>query len=282
MESIIDIYNNLLVYNKSKINYLIDKNNIIWFKFISIATILKYKNRNDALRDNVNKENQKKIKELDVFIKNDDHPNTVYINETGLYTFLLKSRMKKAIEFQLWIVNDVLPNLRKNGKYEIEKRLKIKLKKINKKIKILEKENIKLKNDMTKHKYPLGTHVYILEDNKMYKIGYTDNLVKRLEIYNTGRTDKVEYAYYKKTKYGKEIETCMKAILNKYIYKSKKEFYNCSLEKIIEAINKCISIEKKNKKYNKLNKIQTGGSILIIDSLISLYKEKYKYYSTFL
>jgi prophage antirepressor-like protein len=58
--------------------------------------------------------------------------------------------MKNAINFQLWLVNDVLPNLRKYGKYEVDKKLKIKLKNINKKIKILERENIKLKNNMTK------------------------------------------------------------------------------------------------------------------------------------
>jgi len=35
---------------------------------------------------------------------------------------------------------------------------------------------------------------------------------------------------------------CVKALLNKYIYKANKEFYNCSLDKIIEAITKCIKI----------------------------------------
>jgi predicted GIY-YIG superfamily endonuclease len=132
---------------------------------------------------------------------------------------------------------------------------------------------------MKKHKYPLGTHVYVLEDNNMFKIGYTDNLAKRLATYNTGKADKSDYAYYKKTNCGREIEKCMKAILNKYIYKSNKEFYNCSLEKIIQAINTCIKAEKNS---DACNKIQTGGGLPIIDSLISLYKDKHKYYSSFL
>jgi prophage antirepressor-like protein len=279
MNSVIDIYNNLLVYNKNNINYLIDNNNTIWFKFISIVNILNYKSRKDTLRDHIFSENKKKLKEINTFEKYNEHPNTIYINETGLYTFLIKSKMKKAHDFQLWLINDVLPNLRKYGKYEIEKKLKLKLKNINKKLKILEKENIKLKNDMKKHKYPLGTHVYVLEDNNMFKIGYTDNLAKRLATYNTGKADKSDYAYYKKTNCGREIEKCMKAILNKYIYKSNKEFYNCSLEKIIQAINTCIKAEKNS---DTCNKIQTGGGLPIIDSLISLYKDKHKYYSSFL
>jgi prophage antirepressor-like protein len=280
MNSIIDIYNSLLFYNENKINYIIDKDNNIWFKFISIATILNYKSIRDTLRDNVANENKRRLKEIDTIIKTNDHPNTIYINESGLYTFLIKSKMKNAHGFQLWLVNEVLPNLRKHGKYEVNKRLKNKLKTLNKKIKILEKENLKLKNSMTKHKYPKGTHVYALEDDKMYKIGYTDDLEKRLATYNTGNANKASYAYYAKTKCGKEIEKCMKAILNKYIYKSNKEFYNCNLPKIIEAINICLKAEKKCNKCNDLNNIQTGGQSLI-DILIYNYKKEYDYYNTF-
>jgi prophage antirepressor-like protein len=115
MNSVIDIYNNLLVYNKNNINYLIDNNNTIWFKFISIVNILNYKSRKDTLRDHIFSENKKKLKEINTFEKYNEHPNTIYINETGLYTFLIKSKMKKAHDFQLWLINDVLPNLRKYG-----------------------------------------------------------------------------------------------------------------------------------------------------------------------
>jgi len=67
--------------------------------------------------------------------------------------------------------------------------------------KILEKNNKILKNNMTKYKYPKGTHIYILEDDNKYKIGYIDDLNKKLQSYNTKKVKKVnkaEYAYYKK------------------------------------------------------------------------------------
>ena len=35
--------------------------------------------------------------------------------------------MKKAKEFQLWIITEVLSNIRKYGKYEVNKKLKLKL-----------------------------------------------------------------------------------------------------------------------------------------------------------
>ena len=284
MNSILDIYNSVLKYNNNEINFIIDFDGNIWFKFINITKMLNYKSRKDALRL-IKKENKKLIKNIKTFNKTDTHPNTVFINEIGLYTFLIKSKMKEAIEFQLWLVSDVLPNLRKFGKYEVNKKIKNKLKNLNNKIKELEKANLILKNNMTKNKYPIGEHVYAILDDLKYKIGYTKNLKKRLEVYNTGKANKSTFVYYKKTNCAQEIELCMKALLNKYIYKSNKEFYNCSLNKIIEAINKCIKVEKKCSKCNEINidNIQNGGSIennsnFIIESLLDKYITKYNYY----
>ena len=248
------------------------------------------KSRKDALRL-IKKENKKLIKNIKTFNKTYTHPNTVFINEIGLYTFLIKSKMKEAIEFQLWLVSEVLPNLRKYGKYEVNKKIKTKLKNLNNKIKELEKSNLILKNNMTKNKYPIGEHVYVILDDSTtkYKIGYTKNLKKRLEVYNTGNANKLTFEYYKKTNCAYEIELCVKALLNKYIYKSNKEFYDCSLDKIIEAINKCIKIEKKCSKCNQINinNIQNGGSIennlnFIIKTLLDKYITKYNYYNSLL
>jgi prophage antirepressor-like protein len=282
MNNIIDIYNNILKYDNNIINFVIDKNNIIWFKFLSISNLLNYKSSKDALKVHVFKENKIRFKELNLYFKSKDRPDTIYINESGLYTFLIKSKMPKAIEFQLWIINEVLPNLRKYGKYEINKKIKNKLKKLNNKIKELEKANKILKNNMTKNKYPIGDHIYVITDDSKYKIGYTKSLKKRLEVYNTGKANLSTYAYYKKTKCAYEIELCVKALLNKYIYKSNKEFYNCSLDKIIEAITKCIKIEKKCSKCNEINNnIQIGGSNnYIINELLNKYNYKYNYYKS--
>ena len=82
-----------------------------------------------------------------------------------------------------------------------------------------------------------------------------------MKVYNTGKANKAEYAYYKKTDCAKEIEGCMKALLNKYLYKSKKEFYKCSLNKILIELKKCLKIENNCNKCKdiKANLEQTGG-----------------------
>ena len=70
MNSIIDIYNNILIYNNNTIDYVLDNNCNIWFKFITISNLLNYKSRKDALRDLISKDNKKRLKEIKKIFKN--------------------------------------------------------------------------------------------------------------------------------------------------------------------------------------------------------------------
>ena len=74
MNTIIDLFNNTLIYNENKIDFIIDTNNNIWFKFLSITKLLKYKSRKDALRDHVYKDNKQKFKNIKTIIKVNEHP----------------------------------------------------------------------------------------------------------------------------------------------------------------------------------------------------------------
>ena len=47
----------------------------------------------------------------------------IIINESGLYELLFKSRKKEAIAFRDWIFEEVLPSIRKTGKYSIPDKL---------------------------------------------------------------------------------------------------------------------------------------------------------------
>jgi hypothetical protein len=74
----------------------------------------------------------------------------------------------------------------------------------------------------------------------------------------------------------------MKALLNKYIYKTDKEFYKCSLKKILKEVKKCLDIEDKCYKCTDIkNHVdgnqQTGGTQRnnIMIELIYDSKEKY-------
>lgn len=278
MDTIIDIYNKILYFNDDEIKFIYDKDDVVWFKFSNIASILEYKDRNDVLKKHVDKKYKKHIKNIETKHEIEKQkPDTVYITESGLYKLLIRSRMKKAEQFQEWLIEDALPKLRKYGKYEVDSKMKKKLKILNNKMKVLEKTNLKLMKNMTSNKYPKGNHFYVIEDEKMYKIGYTKDLAKRLYTYNTGKANKAEYAYYKKSDCAKQIEECMKALLNKYIYKSNKEFYKCSLNKIIKELKKCLKIEDNCNKCSDINKqiTQNGGNNYIIEEILKETRNEY-------
>ena len=284
MESVINIYDKLLIYNDNAINFIIDTDNMIWFKFSNIANILQYKNKKEALKQHVDKKYKKHINNIETIHDVDKtQGDTVYINESGLYKLLIKSRMKNAEAFQTWLVEDALPKLRRVGKYDVDTKTKKKLINLNHKIELLTKSNEQLKQNMTKNKYPQGMHFYIIKDDGMYKIGYTKDLNKRLAVYNTGKANKAVYSYYKKTNCAKQIEECVKALLNEYIYKTDKEFYNCSLNRILKEVRRCLKIEKECSSCKDINK-QNGGGMnnklyniiqIVLDELKNEYRSIY-------
>ena len=46
--------------------------------------------------------------------------NTTYINESGLYSLILRSKLESARAFKRWVTKDVLPSIRKTGKYSYD------------------------------------------------------------------------------------------------------------------------------------------------------------------
>jgi prophage antirepressor-like protein len=106
---------------------------------------------------------------MDIKFKMKQHPDSIYINESGLYTLLITSRTKKSKKFIAlwaymampikWITNDVLPKLRKNNIFPSDKNITNLLKKINK----LELKNKLLQNDLKIEKFPEGGMVYVVE-----------------------------------------------------------------------------------------------------------------------
>ena len=118
----------------------------IWFRAVAVATILKYTNQRKAIRDHVDPEDKRKLSELVFNTKrNESFPlqtdllkgnegNTIYINESGLYSLILRSKLESAKVFKRWVTSEVLPSIRKTGRYDYMSivicchlRLKIKL-----------------------------------------------------------------------------------------------------------------------------------------------------------
>jgi prophage antirepressor-like protein len=47
------------------------------------------------------------------------NPNSLVINESGLYSLILKSRKPEAKAFKKWVTSEVLPTIRKTGGYMV-------------------------------------------------------------------------------------------------------------------------------------------------------------------
>ena len=77
-----------------------------------VAKRLGYKNPQKALRDHVDEED-KTLNES--FTVNGTHP--ILINESGLYSLVLSSKLPQAKAFKRWVTAEVLPQIRKTGGY---------------------------------------------------------------------------------------------------------------------------------------------------------------------
>ena len=97
----------------------------IWFKAVVVATILKYTNQRKAIRDHVDPEDKRKLSELmskskrnKSFRLKGNEGNSLYLSESGLYSLVLRSKLESAKEFKRWVTSQVLPSIRKTGRYD--------------------------------------------------------------------------------------------------------------------------------------------------------------------
>ncbi|HHA4396199.1 TPA: phage antirepressor KilAC domain-containing protein [Enterococcus faecium] len=77
-----------------------------------VADILGYSNPQKAIRDHVDLEDKT---QNDSFTVNGTA--VVLINESGLYSLILKSKLTNAKKFKRWVTSEVLPAIRKHGGY---------------------------------------------------------------------------------------------------------------------------------------------------------------------
>ena len=115
----------------------------IWFRGKTIAEILGYSNPLKVIRTHIDSEDKREISELGSNsrgaqngppFKNEmgllkyrgsktepltnNQKSTIYINESGLYNLILRSKLESACAFKRWVTKDVLPSIRKTARYD--------------------------------------------------------------------------------------------------------------------------------------------------------------------
>ena len=93
----------------------------IWFVGKDVATALGYSNPRKTLADHIDKDDKKIINLNTVTIRYGivGNPNAMLINESGLYSLVLSSKLPTAKKFKHWVTAEVLPSIRKTGAYGI-------------------------------------------------------------------------------------------------------------------------------------------------------------------
>lgn len=89
-------------------------NNEPFFVGNDIATVLGYKNTRDALSKHIDEED--KISDVAIY-DGSQNRNMTIINESGLYSLILSSKLESAKKFKRWVTDEVLPSIRKTGGY---------------------------------------------------------------------------------------------------------------------------------------------------------------------
>src|ERR1700755_272008 len=113
INNIIDIENNIFKFNDKNITITYDEYNNVWFKGKDVCNILEYKKSENAIKRHVEDEDKIEYKKLKVSnpretrglltVNKSLHPDTIYINESGLYCLVFSSKLPQAKEFKLWV-----------------------------------------------------------------------------------------------------------------------------------------------------------------------------------
>lgn len=78
-----------------------------------VAEVLGYTNTPKAIRDHVDDED----KLTERIVLSGQNREVIFINESGLYSLILSSKLPSAKQFKRWVTTEVLPAIRKNGGY---------------------------------------------------------------------------------------------------------------------------------------------------------------------
>ena len=95
----------------------------IWFRGKDIAKALGYEKTRSAILKHVNDDDKSILEDvrrgpqIGAPFKN-EQGGSIFINESGLYSLIFGSRLESAKNFKRWVTKNVLPSIRKTGRYD--------------------------------------------------------------------------------------------------------------------------------------------------------------------
>ena len=113
-----NINTNIQIFNHEmfgEIRTMTDEKGETFFVGKDVAKALGYSNPLKAIRDHVDAEDKKGER----IVHSGQGRNIIIINESGLYALVLSSKLEQARVFKRWVTSEVLPAIRRTGRYEL-------------------------------------------------------------------------------------------------------------------------------------------------------------------
>ena len=108
-----------------------------WFVGKDVAEILGYGNTKDALLNHVDEEDRAILQKSENATFEIPNRGMTIINESGLYSLILSSKLPTARTFKRWVTSEVLPAIRKHGEYTAPKVSQKRLGEVNRAARII-------------------------------------------------------------------------------------------------------------------------------------------------
>lgn len=169
--------------------------NELWFVGKDVADILGYSNTRDSLARHVEEEDK-----ADVVIHDGSQNRSMSaINESGLYSLVLSSKMPEAKKFKKWVTTEILPAIRKHGAYMTDSVLEQAVSDPDFMIGLLtnlkeEKEKRQLaeeQNEKNKPKVLMAETMLASKDSK--DVGILSTKLQEMGVKNMGRNNLYKY-----------------------------------------------------------------------------------------
>lgn len=97
-----------------------ERDGLLWLEANQVCRALEYGNPRQALSSHVEEDDVQKLDTIDALGRTQQ---SNFINESGLYALIFGSKKESAKTFKRWVTSEVLPTIRKTGKYESVPRL---------------------------------------------------------------------------------------------------------------------------------------------------------------
>lgn len=107
--------NELQIYKNDTFGAIrtLEINGVAWFVGKDVAEVLAYNEPHKAITRHVDSEDRTKHP----ILSSGGTQDSWLINESGLYSLILSSKLPTAKEFKRWVTSEVLPSIRKHGAY---------------------------------------------------------------------------------------------------------------------------------------------------------------------